>query len=135
MQSAWQEKTGEAGLLSSARSTWRPLGVLVWLAVIRGLGVATEGAGVVNSRAKGKTTKMALPGARARPIRMALLEAKARATRMALGEGAEGRAIRMLSPGRVARGATRGVGAMVDSKLSLLEEHTEGVAEGVTLQG
>lgn len=135
MQSAWQEKTGAAGLLSSARLTWRPLGVLVWLVVIRGVGVATEGAGVGSSRvrATGKTTKMGLPGARA--IKTALLEAKARATRTALVGAAEDRAIRMLYPGRIARGPVRGVGATVDFRLSLLEGRTEAVAEGAALPG
>lgn len=98
LQSALPEKMGEADLQSSARSTWRHLVVLVWLVAIRGVGVVTEGAGVASSkaRARGRTTRTALPGAKVRAIRMALQEVKARAIRMAPVGVAEGKATIML---------------------------------------
>ena len=98
LQSVLQEKMGEAGLQSSAKSTWRLLVAPVWLVAIRGVGADTEGAGVASSRAraKGKTTKTALPGAKVRDTRTDLPGVRAKAIRMALEEAAEGRAIRML---------------------------------------
>lgn len=98
VQSAWQEKMGEADLQSSARSTWRHLAALVWLVAIRGVAVDTEVAGVASSkaRARGRTTRAALPGAKVRATRMALQGVKARGIRMALVGVAEGRATIML---------------------------------------
>ena len=71
--------------------------MLVWPAAIRGVGVATEEAGGVNSkgRAKGKATKMVLAGAKVRATRMALPEGTARGTRMALTGVAGARATKM----------------------------------------
>ncbi len=105
-----------AGLLSSARLTWKPLEVLAWLAATRGVVGVTEGVGA-SSRAKGRAraTKMGLLGVRAkgRVIRTAQPEGKGRAIRMAL-PGAEDRATRMvLAEGRV----PKVVGVVVDSKL------------------
>ena len=107
-----------ADLLSSARLTWKPLEVLAWLAVTRGVAGDTEGAGASSRcRAKGRAraTRMALLGVRAkgRVIRTARPEGKGRAIRMAL-QGAEDRATRMaLAEGRV----PKVVGVVVDSKL------------------
>ena len=91
-----------AGLLSSAKSTWKHLGELAWHGVIRGVVGVTEVAGV-SSRAR--ATRMVLPVAQAsakgRATRMGLPEGRARATRMDLS-GAEGKATRTaLVEGRV----------------------------------
>lgn len=89
---------GEADLQSSARLIWRLLVELVWLVAIRGVAADIEEAGVASStaRAKGKTTKTALPGAKVRATKTVLLEVRAKAIRMALEEAAEGKAIIML---------------------------------------
>lgn len=87
---------GEADLQSSARLTWRLLVALVWLVAIRGVVADIEGAEVASSRAKGRITRMALPGAKLRATKMVLLGVKVRAIRMAQEEAAGGRAIIML---------------------------------------
>lgn len=116
---------GAAGLLSSARLTWKHLEELAWLGATRGVVGGTE---VVGARSKARATRTALPGAQARAkgraIRTGLPEGRGRATKMDLS-GAEGKATRMaLEEER----ALKVAGVVVGSRLYPPEGVTEGEA-------